>query len=394
MPEPHRAAVAGIGVALALTLALAGCGDTTDVPVAEAPTPPTRVPPAIPTAEWVSLVRSISETGGYFDTDNLVSNESSFLNVLGPMRRLGVYGGAYVGVGPDQNFSYMAQQRPALAFILDIRRDNLLQHLLFKALFHEAADRAEYLALLLGVAPPSDPGWETAGVEAILDWVADAEGGEGSEQAEAAWARIIARVRTFGLDLDEADESTLRRFHEEFVRRGLDLRFTTLGQPPRPFYPTLGELLAARDLTGEGGSYLASHDDFAYLKGLQEANRVVPVVGDLAGDRALRSIGDEVRERGLVIRAFYVSNVEFYLAGDGSFERFAETVAELPMDDFSVIIRSVFPQGLVRRHPQAQPGDYSTQVLVRMADLRDAVRAGGYGSYWDVVTRDAVDPGS
>lgn len=366
--------------------------------MAELPTPPSTVPAAIPAAEWVALVDSLSEPGGYFDTDNLVSNESSFLNVLGPMRRLGVYGGAYVGVGPDQNFSYMAQQRPELAFILDIRRDNLLQHLLFKALFHEAGSRAEYLSLLLGVAAPTDAdgegGWNEAGIDGILAWVAAAPGGEGTPEADSARARVAARVETFGLDLSDDDRDTIRRFHDEFVRRGLELRFTTLGQTPLPFYPTFGELLAARDLAGEAGSYLASRSDFLYLKALQEANRVIPVVGDLAGPRALAAVGEEVRKRNLVVRAFYVSNVEFYLAGDGTFARFAETVAALPMDEFSVIIRSVFPQGLVRRHPQAQPGDYSTQVLVRMTDVREAVQAGGYGSYWDVVTRDAVDPGS
>ncbi len=373
---------------------MAGCQERSEAPPLEAPVPLTEVPPPLPPEEWVSLIHTLSEPEGYFDTDNLVSNESSFLNVLGPMRRLHVYGGAYVGVGPDQNFSYMAQQRPALAFILDIRRDNLLQHVLFKALFHEAETRVEYLSLLLGVATPSDTGWEEAGIDEILAWVDTAPGGEGSPEANAARERLIARTRTFGLDLDDADEGTLRRFHQEFVRRGLGLRFTTLGQPPRPFYPTFGELLAARDLSDEAGSYLARRDDFVYLKGLQEANRVIPVVGDLAGDKALRAIGGVVRERGLVIRAFYTSNVEFHLAGDDTFGDFAETVAELPMDEFSVIIRSVFPQGLVRRHPQAQPGDYSTQVLVRMVDLRDAVRAGGYGGYWDVVTRDAVDPGN
>lgn len=390
--DPVRTVIAVV-FAVALLFAGTACDEGGDVVTAAPPVPLAEVPPPIPTSEWVSMVESLSETGGYFDTDNLVSNESSFLNVLGPMRRLGVYGGVYLGVGPDQNFSYMAQQRPALAFILDIRRDNLLQHLLFKALFHEASTRVEYLSLLLGVAAPGDAGWETASVDAILEWVSAAPGGEGSDEASLAWERILERVRTFGLTLDEADEVTLQRFHDEFVRRGLDLRFTTLGQPPLPFFPTFGELLAARDLSGEEGSYLANHGDFVYLKGLQEANRVVPVVGDLAGDRALRSIGDQVRQRDLVVRAFYVSNVEFYLAGDGTFARFAETVAALPMDDFSVIVRSVFPQGLVRRHPQAQPGDYSTQVLVRMVDLRDAVEAGGYGGYWDVVTRDAVDPG-
>lgn len=373
------------------------CGDGAGSAVAERPARPSTVPEAIPGDEWVALVDSLSEPGGFFDTDNLVSNESSFLNVLGPMRRLGVYGGAYVGVGPDQNFSYMAQQRPVLAFILDIRRDNLLQHLLFKALFHEADTRVEYLSLLLGVAPPSPADgfdWTGAEVDAILEWVRQAPGGEGTDEADAARERVLDRIDGFGLSLDDDDRATIRRFHDEFVRRGLGLRFTTLGQPARPFYPTFGDLLAARDLSGEAGSYLASRDDFAYLKALQEANRVIPVVGDLAGPRALRAIGDEVRRRDLVIRAFYVSNVEFYLAGDGTFERFARTVAELPMDEFSVLVRSVFPQGLVRRHPQAQPGDYSTQVLVRMTDVREAVEAGGYGSYWDVVTRDAIGPGA
>jgi hypothetical protein len=231
------------------------------------------------------------------------------------------------------------------------------------------------------------------GIDEILTRVAAAPGGEGSPEAEEATRRVTGRVDSFGLALSDEDRATIRRFHDEFIRQGLDLRFTTLGQPPRPFYPTFGELLAARDLAGQAGSYLARSDDFTYLKALQEANRVIPVVGDLAGTKAVRAIGEEVRARGLTVRAFYVSNVEFFLAQDGTFERFAETIAGLPMDEYSVLIRSVFPQGLVRRHPQAQPGDYSTQVLVRMRDVSEAVRAGGYGSYWDVVTRDAVDPG-
>jgi hypothetical protein len=34
----------------------------------------------------------------------------------------------------DQSFSYIAAIRPAVAFMIDIRRDNLLMHLMFKAL--------------------------------------------------------------------------------------------------------------------------------------------------------------------------------------------------------------------------------------------------------------------
>ena len=78
---------------------------------------------------FAAQVEAFSEPGGYFDTDNLISNERSYLQVLPDLERPGVHGGAYVGVGPDQNFSYIARIRPPIAFIVDIRRDNLLLHL-------------------------------------------------------------------------------------------------------------------------------------------------------------------------------------------------------------------------------------------------------------------------
>jgi len=50
------------------------------------------------------------------------------------MRELGITGGVYLGVGPNQNFTYIAKVQPRYAFIIDIRRQNFLEHLLFKAL--------------------------------------------------------------------------------------------------------------------------------------------------------------------------------------------------------------------------------------------------------------------
>ena len=63
-------------------------------------------------ASFAALIDRLSEPSGYFDTDNLISNESSYLHVLDELDRLALRGGAYVGVGPDQNFSYMARVRP------------------------------------------------------------------------------------------------------------------------------------------------------------------------------------------------------------------------------------------------------------------------------------------
>src|SRR3989442_2839045 len=82
--------------------------------------------PAQDAPGFAAQIASLSERGGYFDTDNLISNESSYLQVLPELRRRNVHGGAYLGVGPDQNFTYIAQVRPAAAVIVDIQRDNLL----------------------------------------------------------------------------------------------------------------------------------------------------------------------------------------------------------------------------------------------------------------------------
>src|SRR5919109_3135190 len=57
---------------------------------------------------FARLIQRLSEPGGYFDSDNLISNETSYLHVLDRMREFGAQGGVYVGVGPDQNFSYIA----------------------------------------------------------------------------------------------------------------------------------------------------------------------------------------------------------------------------------------------------------------------------------------------
>src|SRR5437762_2975838 len=72
-----------------------------------------------------------SEPEGYFDTDNFISNETSYLHVIDDLHQRVKAGGIYIGVGPDQNLSYIAHTRPMLAIITDIRRQNMLEHLWF-----------------------------------------------------------------------------------------------------------------------------------------------------------------------------------------------------------------------------------------------------------------------
>jgi len=107
---------------------------------------------------FAALSARISGPGGYFNSDNLVSNEDGYLKVLGALKRLDVRGGAYVGVGPDQNFSYIAAIRPDIAFIVDIRRDNLLEQLLLKALIERAPTRVQFLAAASTRSSPTSTG--------------------------------------------------------------------------------------------------------------------------------------------------------------------------------------------------------------------------------------------
>src|SRR2546422_11058878 len=120
---------------------------------------------------FAALSARLSEPGGYFDSDNLISNETSYLHVIGKLRELGVSGGAYIGVGPDQSFSYIARIRPRLAILIDIRRDNLLQHLLFKSLFARSRNRIEYLCTYFGKPFPKTRGWENRSIRELVEYI-------------------------------------------------------------------------------------------------------------------------------------------------------------------------------------------------------------------------------
>jgi hypothetical protein len=340
--------------------------------------------PALSDSAFATLVARISEPGGYFDSDNLISNESSYLHVLGAMRRIGVNGGAYIGVGPDQNFSYMAHVRPRIAFMIDIRRDNLLQHLLFKALFEMSRNRVEYLALLTGRAVPNDiTKWNRRTITDIVDFID--KSAPDPDQFETTRGVVRTKVRRYGVQVTPGELETIGRIQQAFFDSGLDLKFTSLGRAPREYYPNLRKLLLERDLTGKQLNYLASEDDFQFLKALEARNLVIPVVGNLAGPHALREIGRVLSERGEKLSVLYVSNVEFYLMREGSFDAFAASVRTLPYNAHSVMIRSYFGGGFYGSHPQSVPGYFSTQLLQTVDSFAMEAARGGYATYNDLV---------
>ena len=336
------------------------------------------------TQSFAALSEQLSEPNGEFDTDNLISNESSYLHVVPALEQGGVTGGAYIGVGPDQNFSYIARIRPTAAFIIDIRRDNLLLHLLFKALFGASRNRMEYLSLLTGrTAPERLDSWRDSTIEKIVAYVDQAKPLPAASLAATA-ERLHEAIKKTGMNISDADLATIDRFHAQFIRAGLSLQFQSTGRPARADYPTYRELLLETDRRGKQLCYLASEDDFQFVKGLEGRDLVVPVIGNLAGPHALAAIGQELGRRGEKVSAFYISNIENYLLRDGSFPRFVDNVKKLPHNDKSVVIRSLFGGYQL---PESVPGYNSTSAIQKIDELLANCGSTQCRGYYDLLKK-------
>jgi hypothetical protein len=331
-----------------------------------------------PSETFAARVASLSEPGGYFDTDNLISNERSYLHVIPDLAARQVHGGAYIGVGPDQNFSYIAQVRPSVAILVDIRRDNLLLHLLFKALFAASRTRVEYLALLTGRVPPEPlAGWEAKPVQAIVEYIDRAR-----PATPASRARVMYRVEALGVPLSTADRDTIARFHQRFIDDGLGLQFNSTGRVPQFDYPTYRDLLLEVDRGGVQRSFVASEESFQFVKSLQARDLVVPIVGDLSGSTALAAVGRFLAARKEPVSAFYTSNVEFYLFRAGTFPQFIANVNRMPHAPNGVIIRSVFGPAASR-----VPGYNSASLLQPIQQLLDGYARGQFRQYTELIGR-------
>ncbi|HEU0005451.1 MAG TPA: hypothetical protein VFS12_05610 [Terriglobia bacterium] len=342
-------------------------------------------PQRISTKDYVALIQRLSEDPGFFDSDNLVSNESSYLQVCALLQKLAAKDGVYLGVGPEQNFTYIAKTRPRLAILLDIRRQNQLYHLLFKSLFERSRNRSEYLANLFSRSKPKKAAGADRDISALLLEF------EKTAPSERQFRKNLKEALTFirencQFPIRDKDAGTIEGIYREFFDQQLDIRFRSFGRPSFRFYPSFKDILLERDLEGRFGNYLNSEADFQFIKQMHSRNLIVPVVGDFAGPKALRTVGEYLKRLGETVSVFYVSNVEFYLIQNGVFDRFAENIQQLPLSDQSLFIRAYFRFP----HPERRPGYVSATLLQRMRRFIENRNAGNYQSYQDLGLRDYV----
>jgi len=298
--------------------------------------PSDALPTRLTDAEFWKLQADISEPGGYFQIrDNFTSNEMEVGSLFTTLRENRVAGDVYMGVGPEQNFTYIASIRPRMAFIVDIRRQAVVQHLMFKALFELARDRADFISLAF--AKPRPPGLDTStSIQAM--WAAYRNVATDSALAANTYARVARHLlETHGFTFTQDERETLKYVFDAFVSYGPSIATRGLSNGRGGDFAQLTGF--STDSTGQPRSFLSSEENYRTIKSLHERNLIVPVSGDFAGPKAVRAIGAYLTQHHGTLRAFYVSNVEQYLFQDRKALAFYENVASIPIDSASVFIR-------------------------------------------------------
>jgi hypothetical protein len=360
-------------------------------------------------AFW-ALVTESSEAGGGFLSENLVSNELGYPYIIQPLMERVKPGGAYIGVGPEQNFTYISAMQPSIAFIVDIRRQNMIEHLLYKAIFEMSPNRAEFLSRLFARRPanvppenstidelfsafeglPENPDLHRENLDTITKVLAEKHHFELNEEDRDALEHVYAEFAKYGSEVQySVTESALRGMslppgfaldqarvfrlpvdpNSEIV--GADSRRLTLtvvsGLLGMPF-PTYAEVMKAKDSAGRNWNYLGTEESYQRVRVMHQKNLIVPLVGDFAGPKALRAVAQFLKGYDASVSVFYVSNVEQYLTPLPRLQDFYRNIAELPLNASSTFIRSAQITG-------PQPG-LAQSSISSMQNILDAVLTG------------------
>jgi hypothetical protein len=333
------------------------------------------LPTAVPDQEFWRMVTEFSETGGVFQAE-FMSNEDSVQFVIPTLKQTTRRGGVYIGVGPEQNFTYIVAVQPKIAFVLDIRRDNMLEHLMYKALFELSNDRAEFLSRLFSRKRPQGLDANSR-VEALFESYRSVEADPAlyDQNLSAVLDQLVTKHKFALSDTDKGSVANLL------------IAFRTAG--PHALKGTgdknltYAQAMTGTDLTGRSQSYLASEENFKLVQDLERRNLIVPLVGDFAGEKVIVSIGRYLKERGATVDVFYVSNVERYLWDQGDHGKmFYSNVSALPLDQTSTFIRSV-TSDISRRLGVPLPAGTTNwrSFLSPMSDSLKALAEGRVHSY-------------
>src|SRR5262245_45921170 len=292
------------------------------------------LPAQISDQEFWRAVTEMSEPSGPYTGDNWISNEASIQNVIPALRQLTKPGGVYLGVGPEQNFTYMWALQSKMGFIIDIRRQNLLTILLHKALFEMSNDRADFVANLFSRRRPAGLDANTS-AKALMAAFSSAPS-EGLGKNVEAVKGVLAK---HGFTLNSDDLARISFTQQTFNRGGLSItaEYSSPGSPGG-IPVTFTDLMTATDKNGQAWSFLSSEAAYRYVRELHRKNLIIPLVADFAGPTTIRKVADYLKQRNSTVTVFYLSNVEYYLNGP-TMKACQSNLSTLPIDSTSMLIR-------------------------------------------------------
>jgi hypothetical protein len=351
-------------------------------------TPTFRAVQSLPTQiadnEFWTLIGDLSEGGGFFRFEIFLSNEEAFQFVIPSLKKTIKPGGVYLGVGPEQNFTYVAALEPRISFIIDIRRQNMLEHLLYKALFELSEDRADFISRLFSRRRPPGLAADATAQELFTAFEpVKADPLLFSGNLRAVMDHLLMK---HGFPLTADDRETIEYVHTVFFQTGPALDYSTGGTFGGGFgsrrMPNYADLMIATDREGEARSFLATEHNFQTVRQLQEKNLIIPLVGDFAGDKTIEKVGEYLRQHDATVSVFYLSNVEQYLFQQrDDWRRFYRNVEALPVDSSSTFVRSA------SRGTFGQPtfGMRFMSLLSSMQDVVSEFEQGRIRIYYDVL---------
>lgn len=345
-----------------------------------------QLPTQLADSTYWRLITEFSEPGGYFRSENFVSNETAWQMVIPDLLGRFAPGGAYIGVGPEQNFTYIANFEPALAFIVDIRRQNLVQHLMYKAIAELSADRAEFISRLFARPRPAGLTPEMSTADLLVQFAPVRPDSALVRQTYEAIVRQLTVTRGFPIAAE--DLASLEYVLYTFYGAGPAVTYSTNqrgggGLGMSRGMPSFFELMVQDDGAGMNRAFLGSEALYQRFRDYHRRNAIVPVTGNFAGPDALRRVGEYVRAHNAVVNVFYVSNVEQYLFQQGDeWFRFYTTVGTLPTDSASVFIRSATNRGFSNGY---RNGSLMTQYYASIEETVRLFRQGALLRYNDVI---------
>jgi hypothetical protein len=285
----------------------------------------TALPERLSDRQFWTLTESMSEPDGTFGmAENLVSNESILPMMVGVLKRWSV-SGVFIGVGPEQNFSYLAAAHPQMAFIVDIRKVIRNLHLLYKGLFEVSKDRAEFLGRLFSRRRPTG-----TSVRELFDTLkmAPADSQLLLDTTTTIRKQLVSRHH---FPLTDDDLRSIEHILAVFYSEGPAINWwdDVLHTPSFESLMTVNQ--------NGGQSFLAADESFQFVKALHSKNMIVPVVGDFSGGKALPAVASYIRDHNASLSVFYGSNVDDFLK-DERLSAFCTNLSKMPITGRTIYI--------------------------------------------------------